>query len=164
MEKGETALISRVGPLLRMCLRVVAFSGLLGFASGVVETIVDGHSLLNSLGIGVKGMGAAQSSAFLNMLFFGIIYSVVALTVSLFFDYEPNPRRFKNVMALVMLPLPLLLLAHGVGEALRYPSLYDASDLLHLTAYVLGFLWLSQYISGKYLRELAAGNPGEKRV
>lgn len=147
-----------------MCLRVVAFAGLLGFVSGVAESIIDGHNLLRSVGIGVKGMGAAQSYAFLNMLFFGIIYSVVAVSVSLFFDYEPNPRRFKRVMALAMLPLPLLLLTHGVAEALRYPSFSDASDLLHLTAHVLGFLWLSQYISRNYLREITDGNQGNKPV
>ena len=150
--------MSRVGPRLRMCLRVVAFSGLLGIASGLAESIIDGHSLLSSMGIGVKGMGAVQSYAFLNMLFFGITYSVIAVTVSLFFDYEPNPRRFKCVMALAMLPLPLLLATHGVLEALRYPSLYDAADLLHLIAHVLGFLWLSQYISRNYLRETADRN------
>ena len=147
-----------------MCLRVVAFSGLLGFVSGVAESIIDGHNLFRSMGIGIKGMGAAQSYAFLNMLFFGIIYSFIAVTVSLLFDYAPNPRRFKRVMALVMLALPLLLLTHGVAEALRYPSLSDASDLLHLIAHVLGFLWLSQYISRNYLREIANGNEGNNPV
>ena len=146
-----------------MCLRVVAFAGLLGFVSGVAESIIDAKSLVHSMGIGVKGMGAAQSYAFLNMLFFGITYSVIAVVVSFFFDYEPNPRRFKHVMALAMLPLPLLLLTHGVVEALRYPSFSNA-DLLHSTAHVLGFLWLSQYISRNYLREIADGNKGNNPV
>lgn len=157
-------MISRVGPRLRMCLRVVAVAGLLGIASGFAKAIIEGHSLSQSVGLGEWGLGAVQSYAFTNMLFFGVIYNFIAVAVTFIFDYEPNPRRFKLVMALAMLFLPLLLATHVVAEARRYPSLYDAADMLHVIAHVLGVLWLSQYISHNYLREIAAANQKDKRI
>lgn len=127
-----------------MYLRVVAFGGLLGFAGGVAEAIVKESSLAKSVGIAKAAFGIAQSYALQIMFFFGITYGIIAIIVTLMFDYEPNPRRFKRVMALAMLPLGLILTISGIQSALHYPSLYDASNVVQWIAHVVGVLWLSQ--------------------
>jgi len=147
-----------------MYLRVIVFGGLLGFAGGVAEAIVKEPSLAKSVGIAKAAIGIAQSYAFQNMIFFCITYGIIAIIVTLLFDYEPTPHRFKRVMALAMLPLSLILTIAGIQSALRYPSLYDASDVFQFIAHFMGVLWLSQYVAHNYLREIVDRNQENKPV
>lgn len=135
-------------PRLRMYLRMLAVGGLEGFVNGVAESIIRERSLGDSLVY-------AQSYAAQYMLFFGIAYAILAVIVTLVFDYEPNPRRFKRAMALALLPLAFILAAPAIQNVMRYSSSYYLSDLLHSVTHVVVIAWLSQFVANKYLREVS---------
>ena len=141
-----------------MYLRVLAFGGLLGCMEAVAESIVGQRGFANVIEFGQVTIGIIQSYAFGNIIFFGITYGFIAIIVSLLFDYEPSPRRFKRSMALALFPLALVLTVAGIQNALRYPTIYNPVHLIAWIAHLAGVLWLSQYIAGYYLRELAISN------
>ena len=89
------------------------------------------------------------------MILFGATYAIFAFIVTLMFDYEPNPRRFKRAMALAMLPLALFLGAAIIQDVVRYPASHELSDIVLAVAHILVIAWLSQFAARKYLRELS---------
>lgn len=135
-------------PRLRMYLRMLAIGGVEGFVNGVAESIIRERSLGD-------GLGYAQSYAAQYMLFFGATYAILAVIVTLVFDYEPDPRRFKRAMALALFPLALLLATPAIQDVIRYSSSYYLSVFFHSVTHVVVIAWLSQFVANKYLRELS---------
>ena len=133
-------------PKFRLFIRLITYIALKSFALGLIDSILWRRSLDHSLGV-------AQAIALGGMLTFGIAMAVVGVVIAALFGYEPDPRRFKLVMALAMVALPAFAVVNLVQDWLRYPNRFDVSLLFLFVVHAAITLCISQIAARKYLAE-----------
>ena len=153
-------MISRVGPRMRLFLRVVAACGLLGVVDWAVWVPTAQGSSLGSPFM-------AQALILSSLIFVGIPCGIFAVIIARAFGRQPDPLRFRAVMALGFIAVPFTVA--GLASAAMYMS---AGDSIVSIGFDLGraFPWLaanllfSQYAAGKYLRETSRAKRKDKRA
>ena len=144
-------MISRVGPRIRLFLRVVAAGGLLGVVDWVVWVPTAQGSSLSSPFM-------AQALILASLILLGIPCGIFAVIIARAFGRQPDPLRFRIVMALGFIAVPFTVA--GLATVAMHLSAGNSTmsigfDLARAAPWLAANLLFSQYAAGMYLRETA---------
>ena len=146
-------MISRVGPRKRLFLRVVAACGLLGVVDWAVWVLTAQGS-----SVGSAFRTQAQALILSSLIFVGIPCGIFAVIIARAFGRQPDPLRFRAVMALGFFAVPFTVA--GIASVAMYLSAGNSTmsigfDLGRAAPWLAANLLFSQYAAGMYLRETA---------
>jgi len=150
----------RIGPLLRLALRVFALTGLKSFALGVASTFIpEGQAFSLSYALHMGNL-----TALFGTLIFGTIYVVIAIVVAIIFGSRPNARKFKLILALAMVAVTLPIIINVIENAIRYPASYELITVLWWIVHGAVVVGISQIVARKYIQEvLSVGRKAKAR-
>ena len=141
----------RIGPLLRLALRVLALTGVKSFVLGVASTFIpedQAFSLSYALHMG-------NLTALMGTLIFGTIYVVIAIVVAIIFGSRPNARKFKLILALAMVAVTLPFIIHMIEDAIHHPASYELLSVLWWIVHGAVVVGISQIVARKYIQDVS---------
>ena len=155
-------MISRIGPRMRLFLRVIAAVGMLGAVDWAVWVLTAQGS-----SVGSAFRTQAQALILSSLIFVGIPCGIFAVIIARAFGRQPDPLRFRTVMALGFIAVPFTVA--GLASVAMYLSAGNSTmsigfDLVRAAPWLAANLLFSQYAAGMYLREISRAKRKDKRA